>query len=113
MAVLSGLRHDPRGYDVRLELFGSKDSVVVGMDSRTPLRPLDDDREGTGQPAYRDFLERFAPAYREELHTFLLVAQGETDSPCSGADARESLRVALAAMVSLREKRPVAVEEIR
>ena len=112
LAILSGLRHDPRGYDVRLELFGSKDSVVVGMDSRTPLRPLDDDRESTGVPAYRDFLERFAPAYREELHTFLLVAQGKTESPCSGADARESLRVSLAAMASLREKRPVAMEEI-
>ncbi len=113
LAVLSGLRHDPRGYDVRLELYGSKDSVVVGVDSRTPLRPLDDDREWKGQPPYRDFLERFAPAYREELHAFLLVARGETDSPCSGADARESLRVSLAAMASLREKRPVAMEEIR
>ncbi len=113
LAVLSGLRHDPRGYDVRLELFGSKDSVVVGMDSRTPLRPLDDDREWTEQPAYRDFLERFAPAYREELHAFLLMAQGKADNRCSGADARESLRVSLAAMASLREKRPVAVEEIR
>ena len=33
-------------------------------------------------------------------------------SPCTGRDAREALRVALAATKSLREKRPVAVEEI-
>ena len=112
MAVLSGLRHDPLGYDVRLELFGSKDSVVAGMSSRTPLRLLDDDRDPPATTGHRTFLERFAPAYREELNAFLSLARGEIDTPCSGADARESLRVCLAAMASLREGRPVAVEEI-
>ena len=112
LAVLSGLRHDPLGYDVRLELFGSKDSVVAGMSSRTPLRLLDDDRDPPAATGHRNFLERFAPAYREELNAFLSLARGETETACSGADARESLRVCLAAMASLRERRPVAVEEI-
>ena len=112
LAILSGLRHDPRGYDVRLELFGSKESVVVGMDSRTPIRLLDDGLGPRDGPVYRNFLERFGPAYREELNTFLSVAQGQVESPCSGADAREALRISLAAMASLRERRPVALDEI-
>lgn len=112
LAVLSGLRHDPRGYDVRLELFGSKDSVVAGMNERTPLKRLDDGSPSTTKPQYRNFLERFAPAYQEEMKVFLAVARGERESPCSGTDARESLRVALAATVSLREHRAVALEEI-
>ena len=112
LAVLSGLRHDPLGYDVRLELFGSKDSVIAGMSSRTPLRLLDDDRDSPAVAGHRTFLERFAPAYREELNAFLSLARGEIDTPCSGAEAREGLRACLAAMVSLRERRPVAVEEI-
>ena len=41
VAVLTGGRHDPLGYDVRAEVFGSKDSVAVGMDGRTPLRSVE------------------------------------------------------------------------
>lgn len=113
LVILSGVRHDPRGYDVRLELFGSKDSVVAGMNGRTPLRRLDDDdRDSNGKPEYKDFFERFASAYREEIKTFLSVARGELDTPCSGDDARETLRVSLAAMASRRERRPVSLKEI-
>ena len=112
-AVVTGLRHNPRGYDVRLELFGSKDSVVSGMDRRTPMLVIGDDGETTAKPGYRDFMERFESAYRDELDAFLSVARGEIESPCTGVDAREALRIALAAMQSQRDGRPVALEEIR
>ncbi len=36
LAVLSGSRQDPLGYDVRMEVFGTEDSVAVGLDARTP-----------------------------------------------------------------------------
>ena len=96
-----------------MEVYGSKDSVVAGMDGRTPIRLLESDQRSRPEPGYSDFVERFAPAYREELNTFLSVAKGETESPCTGRDAREALRIALAATKSLREKRPIALEEIR
>lgn len=35
--TIDGSRHDPRGYDVRMELLGSEDAIVVGLDERTPL----------------------------------------------------------------------------
>ena len=38
---MSYTRHNPLGYDVRMELFGSRDSVVVGWDDRAPLRSLE------------------------------------------------------------------------
>lgn len=113
LAVLSGSRHDPRGYDVRLELFGSKNSVVAGMDSRTPLELLHTDRPSENVRQYQNFMERFESSYRMELNVFAKVARGELDSPCTGADGREALRVALAAIKSWRERRPVGVEEIR
>ena len=112
LAIISGLRHDPRGYDVRLELFGSGDAVVAGMDGRAPIRRIGADLRVGGEPEYRDFMERFKSAYRDELNVFLSVARGEVDSPCTGADARESLRVALAATRSLHEGHPVALEDI-
>ncbi|MFV2064291.1 MAG: Gfo/Idh/MocA family oxidoreductase, partial [Chloroflexota bacterium] len=37
LGVLSQTRHDPRGYDVRMEIVGSSDSVAVGLTARTPL----------------------------------------------------------------------------
>jgi len=41
LAVLCGSRYDPVGYDVRMEVFGTKDSVAVGLGPRTPLRSLE------------------------------------------------------------------------
>jgi myo-inositol 2-dehydrogenase/D-chiro-inositol 1-dehydrogenase len=61
---------------------------------------------------YRDFLERFEPAYRVELKRFLEAVRDHRESLCTVADARRALVVALAADRSRREHRPVRVEEI-
>ena len=34
--IVSGTRHDPLGYDVRLEVFGTDDSIAVGVDGPQP-----------------------------------------------------------------------------
>jgi myo-inositol 2-dehydrogenase/D-chiro-inositol 1-dehydrogenase len=39
--ILSATRHDPLGYDIRTELFGSGDSVSIGLGPRTPMRSLE------------------------------------------------------------------------
>lgn len=116
LAIFSGTRHDPRGYDVRLELFGSKDSVMAGMDARSPIRGLESSsRKDAGNDAedeYPDFMTRFGPAYRSELASFLSVAAGDGEPKATGHDARAALRIALAAERSVSEHRPVAVDEI-
>lgn len=112
VAVVTGVRHDPLGYDVRMELFGSRDSVVAGTGGKEPLRALDGDREDGATPRHQHFMDRFESAYRGELKAFLRVARGEIVSPCSGADGREALRIAEAATRSLREGRPITLDEI-
>ena len=115
-AVITGLRHNPRGYDVRLELFGSRDSIVTGMDSRAPIRSVDPDTGsdgGTEKTEYTDFLDRFGDAYRAEVETFISVARGEMENLSTGNDAREALRAAEAAALSAREGRVVNMSEIR
>jgi myo-inositol 2-dehydrogenase / D-chiro-inositol 1-dehydrogenase len=112
LGIVSGARHDPRGYDVRMELFGSGDSVAVGVDPRTPLRSLEPGVPPSPVPGYRGFMERFATAYQAELAAFLEVAQGRVASPCTGADARSALLIAVAADRSLAEHRPVRLEEV-
>lgn len=110
--IMSGIRHDPLGHDVRMELFGTGDSVGVGLEPRLPLRSLEEGVPGPQQPTPKTFLDRFAPAYQAEIRAFVDVARGRLASPCSTEDAREALRIAIACDVSRRERRPVAVKEI-
>jgi myo-inositol 2-dehydrogenase / D-chiro-inositol 1-dehydrogenase len=111
LAVLTGARRDPLGYDVRLEVFGTADSIAVGTDRRTPLRSVE---LGTPPPAdaYHDFLDRFAPAYRSELQAFVATVRDGGPSRCPLAEARSALAVALAADRSRAERRPVSIEEV-
>ena len=112
LGVLSGGRHDPLGYDIRMELFGSRDSISVGLDERTPLRSVEPSMRPFAGPPYPDFQHRFEDAYRAEVATFLEVAAGREDNPCAAKDAYEALRIATACHVSAHERRPVGLEEI-
>jgi myo-inositol 2-dehydrogenase / D-chiro-inositol 1-dehydrogenase len=113
LAVLTGGRRDPLGYDVRAELFGSGDSVAVGLDARTPLRSIEPGAEELFHgERHGHFAARFEHAYRAELAHFLDLAQGRAANPCTARDALEALRIALAADRSLAEHRPVGLGEI-
>lgn len=112
LGILSGTRHDARGYDVRLEVFGTADSIAVGVDSRSPIRSVE---PGAAQPleaGYRNFLERFEPAYRAELAAFVDAVRDGGRSACTLDEARAALRVALAADRSRAERRPIPIEEV-
>jgi myo-inositol 2-dehydrogenase/D-chiro-inositol 1-dehydrogenase len=112
IGVLTVARHDPLGYDIRAELFGSRDSVSVGLGPYTPMRSIEPGVPPPSGPAWRDFLIRFEDAYRAEFAAFLRVVRGEIESPCSAPDGVAALRIAEAATRSLHEHRPVRLEEI-
>lgn len=113
LAVLTGSRQDPRGYDVRTEIVGSQESISVGLDRHTPLRSVEPGIEPPVGPGYADFKQRFADAYRAELRCFLDVSRGRGENPCTARDALEALRIGLAADLSLKQHRPVFLREIR
>ena len=108
VAVVTGARRDPLGFDVRAELYGSEDSVVVGLGPRTPLRPLDPGAEdllpGT---RHHHFSQRFLDAYTAEIAHFLDLVRTDGESPCTAGDALEAHLIAEAAERSLAEGRPV------
>lgn len=112
LAVLTATRMNGAGYDVRMELAGERDQIVVGLDDRTPIAST----EPTGPPAadkpWTGFLERFGPAYEAELNGFVEVVRGERANPCDGREALQALRVAEACELSRRERRPVRLMEI-
>lgn len=111
LAVLVGARTDPIGYDVRMELFGTDDSIAVGLDRRTPLRSMEDGMDSPEDP-YKEWLSRFGDSYRREMDVFLSVAVDERESPCTPIDARAALVLAEAATLSAREHRTVSVTEL-
>jgi myo-inositol 2-dehydrogenase/D-chiro-inositol 1-dehydrogenase len=112
LGVLTGTRHDPLGYDVRLEVFGTRDSIGVGLDDRCALRSVEPGAPAPAGPGYGNFLERFEGAYRAELAAFVEAVRLGGPSPCTLAEARAALAAALAADRSRAERRPVSIEEV-
>lgn len=105
--VLSGTRHDPRGYDFRAEVFGSRETLTAGLDWRTPLTSVEASAPALGRDPYRGFFDRFAGAFEAEMQAFVDAVQRGGPSPCPARDALEALRVAVACERSWRERRPV------
>lgn len=112
LATVTGTRMNGAGYDVRMELAGERDQIVVGLDDRTPIAST----EPTGPPAadkpWTGFLERFGPAYEAELIAFVEVVRGERANPCDGREALRALLIAEACERSRRERRPVRPAEL-
>lgn len=110
-ASITGARHDARGHDVRLELFGSRDSISAGLTPRTPLRVLDEPGATLDVDSYGGFIDRFRDAFRAETAAFVdLVLGGE--NPCPPQAALEAMRAAVACEWSARSGERVRVAEV-
>lgn len=105
-AVLAAGRHDPLGYDHRLEVLAEKDSVAVGLGPRTPLNSLDEDGP-RASGAHPGFAQRFRAAYVNEMRVFAQVAAGSAANPSPARDSLVSLRLAQACERSRRTGAPV------
>jgi myo-inositol 2-dehydrogenase/D-chiro-inositol 1-dehydrogenase len=113
LAQLAGTRYNTPGYDVRLELLGSRGNVAVGLDDRTPLDCVASESTWPAGPACLTFLDRFRGAYRSELRGFIDLVAGRIPSPCTVRDGLEALLVAEACDISRRDHRPVRLDEVR
>ncbi|MEE1622220.1 Gfo/Idh/MocA family oxidoreductase [Zafaria sp. Z1313] len=112
VATATATRYNGAGHDVRLEIQGSKGSLVVGLDERAALRSAE---PGTAFPSgspHETFAERFAPAYSEEMAAFVELVLGERENPCPPEDAVAASAVADAAQESLATGAPVRVDPL-
>ncbi|MBC7559656.1 MAG: Gfo/Idh/MocA family oxidoreductase [Dermatophilaceae bacterium] len=113
IGIISNSRYNGGGYDVRLELHGSRGAVSAGLDDSYPMRSLEEGVEFPKGPPASFFMDRFKAAYIAELTAFTEVVAGLRESPCTIADAVETSWVAEACTVSLRENRLVRLDELR
>lgn len=80
LGVVSNTRYNARGYDVRLEVHGSKDSVAAGVDDGWPIRATQPGATFPSGAPHRFFMDRFLPAFRAQSETFLEVVAGTQPS---------------------------------
>jgi myo-inositol 2-dehydrogenase/D-chiro-inositol 1-dehydrogenase len=111
ITTIDGSRRAVYGYDQRVEVFGS--DGLAASDNQLVNAAFVRDAAGVhGATLTYPFLERYAVSYVAEWIEFV-AALREGRAPSVGvADARAPLVIGLAAWRSVRERRPVRVEEL-
>lgn len=107
--IEAGLR-TAYAYEIRLEVLGSAGRLHLEQERSGALTRYGPDGARYALP--QTFEERFRDAYAEEILAFVqCLATGEPVAP-SAADARETLRLALAAQASLASGEMVRVQDV-
>ncbi|WP_218937320.1 Gfo/Idh/MocA family oxidoreductase [Actinomyces qiguomingii] len=106
-------RNNGQGYDVRMEISGTRANATVGLEPKVPLVSVEPGADFPGSEPWVDFIARFADCYGRELRAFIDVVAGRATSRCDAREALEALRVAIALGVSYEQGRPVRLEEIQ
>jgi myo-inositol 2-dehydrogenase / D-chiro-inositol 1-dehydrogenase len=112
LTAIDNSRRAVYGYDQRVEVLGSEGMAV----SENPRAHTGSVLTAAGEarpPNPYFFLERYLPSYVREWQAFVEAVKHGEDPPVSSTDARAPLVIGLAAGRSLREGRPVRVEEVR
>ncbi len=111
IGVIDNSRKAVYGYDQRLEVFGSKG--MAKAENNTPDNVIQfDDRGGQSALPLHFFLERYEKAYQACIHSFVDCVLNDKPSPVDAHDGLMATAVGLAAGISLKEGRPVKIEEV-
>jgi len=110
-AHIDNSRKTTYGYDQRLEVFGSKG--MVGIDNRRLDHHYLFNEAGSHQArASHFFIDRYEAAYVKEIHEFIDIIKHDKPVPTGAHDGYQATAIALAAMKSVKENRPVKLTEI-
>ncbi len=111
LGVIDNSRQAVYGYDQRVEVFGSKGYVDVKNDFPNSAVLSTADGVTREKPHYF-FLERYKASYIEELKAFTEAVTKDEEPPVTGNDGLQPVLIGMAALRSLKENRPVAVQEM-
>lgn len=113
LATAIATRYNGAGHDVRLDVMGSKDSTIVGLDEKSAFASAEEGIDFPTGESHPTFAERFADAYKNECIAFVELILGERENPCTPADAVAAAIVADAAQLSLVTGEPVKIPTVR
>lgn len=111
LCVITNCRQAPYGYDQQVEVLGSLGSI--SCENNTADRIIRRTNAGVmyPKPLYF-FLERYRITYVNEMRSFIRAILKDRDVEVTGNDGRVPVVMALAASLSMRERRSVALSEI-
>ncbi len=111
MGTIDNSRQAVYGYDQRVEAFGSEGMVDIKNNLPNTHAFYGADGVVSEKPLYF-FLERYMDAYGREMAAFVDCVVHDKPSPVTGQDGRAPVVIAMAALKSLQENRPVKLIEI-
>ena len=111
LGIIDNSRKAVYGYDQRIEAFGSGGMLEAkNVESNTVVLSTDKAIQTDLIPLF--FVERYTAAYVNEFQAFVTAIAEDKPVPVTGNDGRMPVIIALAAMKSLKENRPVKLSEI-
>lgn len=106
---INNCRQAVYGYDQRIEVFGSKGMLQMDNLRPTTIRRWSADVTDAREPLLNFFLERYQQAYKSELDAFVGALVDGKPLPVTPNDGLQALRLAEAAVESVRTGRAVAL----
>lgn len=110
LATINNCRESAFGYDQRVEVFGSKGAAESLNDSNANIK-VSNAQGVTSEKPLLFFLERYMAAYAQEIKQFVSAIVNDTPVPATVEDGLQSVLIALAALKSMKENRPVKMDE--
>ena len=112
IGVIDNSRKAIYGYDQRVEVFGSKGMIQV--ENKRPDNHVYYNESGSyGSLPLNFFIDRYTQSYIDEMKAFVNSIMEDINPPVTGYDGLMAVVAGLAAKLSLKEHRPVKLEEIK
>ena len=108
---ISSSRRCAYGCDQRVEAFGARGMLPALNRHPTTVVASGAERTGAGDPVLDFFIERYREAYDAEVDHFVDCVEQGRQPPAGFAEGREALRLADAALESMRSGRTVRLGE--
>jgi myo-inositol 2-dehydrogenase/D-chiro-inositol 1-dehydrogenase len=110
LTAIDNSRRATYGFDQRVEVFGS--AGMVASENPPAHSGVLLNQDGIRRPPLGHFfLERYMPSYVREWEAFVAALKNGEEPLVSARDARAPLVIGLAAWRSMREGRPVKIDE--
>jgi myo-inositol 2-dehydrogenase/D-chiro-inositol 1-dehydrogenase len=110
LCQISNSRRSAYGYDQRIEAFGEAGMLQAGNQRPTTVSFWGAAATEARDPVLNFFIERYTPAYLAEIDHFVDCVEHGTAPLADYRDGREALRLADAALESMRTGRTVRLD---
>lgn len=105
VAQVDASRMSSYGYDVRVEVVGTKGAIFTRPDAASDIRVLKGSQEAVA--TYGWYADRFRDAYRLEMESFVDSIVKDEDTKATAQDGKAAVEIAAAARKSMLEGKAV------